>query len=187
MPAPALLASGATAMIKVPITAAITGTPAIVGLNAAAIVYNDPVYSQNVGLPAQQLSIAEIGIQRAADLGIVKTVSDNTPDSGDVITFTLTATSNTGVNGVGNLVKAKVIDFIDPQYFKFVNIIFKHDKNPNKQYKNSYTNDAATGKLDWTIGNLDDGAWIQALVTVQVLKSATTAVFDNTATIEGWW
>ena len=187
MPAPALLASGATALIKVPITAAITGTPAILGTNAAAIVYSDAKYSQNVGLPTQQLSLAEIGIQRAADLGVVKSVSDNTPDAGDVITFTLTATSAEDVNWVGNLVKAKVTDIINPQYFKFINITFKNVTNPTTPYVNSYTYDAATGKLVWTIGNLDDGAWIQALVTVQVLKSATTAVVDNTATIEGWW
>lgn len=186
----ALLPSGATALIKIPITATITGTPAILGTNAAAIPWYDAKYSMNVGsygLVPHPYSLAEIAIQRGADLGIVKSVSDNTPDAGDVITFTLTATNSEDINAVGNLVKAKVTDIINPNYFKFINITFKNVTNPSVPYVNNYTYDAATGKLVWTIGNLDDGAWIQALVTVQVLKNAATAAVENTATIEGWW
>jgi len=184
---PTPLPSGATATIKIPITAAVTGTPQILGTNVAMIMWNDENYSHNVGTILQTIATDDIKIERSADLGIVKTVSDNTPDAGDVITFTLTATSAEDVSWVGNLVKAQVTDFINPDYFKFINITFKNVTNPTVPYKNNYTYDAATGKLVWTIGNLDDGAWIQALVTVQVLKDATTAVVDNTATITGWW
>lgn len=183
----ALLNAGTTAIIKIPLTPAITGTPAILGTNLAGIVSYDEAYSHNTGIDTQLVGYSEIAIQRSADLSIVKSVSDNTPEAGDVITFTLTATSAEDVNWIGNLVKAKVYDKIDPSYFKFINVAFNNVTNPTVPYKNNYTYDPQSGDFNWTIGNMDDSAWIEALITVQILKDASTAVVDNTATIDGWW
>lgn len=184
---PTLLNTGSLAMIKIPIKPAITGTPTILGTNLAGIMSNDETYSHDIAITAQHIGYTDIKIQRTADLSIVKSVSDNTPEAGDVITFTLTATSAEDINWIGNLVKAKVYDKIDPAYFKFINVTFNNVTNPTIPYKNNYTYDPQTGDFNWTIGNLDDGAWIEANITVQVLKDATTAAIDNTASITGYW
>jgi len=100
-----------------------------------------------------------------ADLSVTKVVNNATPNVGDVITFTITATNN-GPSDATNVV---VTDVIPSGY----TIALPTDIVPS------------TGTWtapNWTIGNLANGASATLTITATVNP---TGPYDNTATIDG--
>ena len=100
-----------------------------------------------------------------ADLGIVKTVNNTTPNIGEIITYTLTVT-NGGPNTATNVA---VTDLLPPD------LSYQGD-TPSQ---GSYT--SATGI--WTVGTLNDGATATLTLSARVLDQRDNLTITNTATI----
>ncbi len=147
------LANGATATLTITATVNTVGpygnTAMISGLQV------DPVSGNN------STTITPVPIPKT-DLQIVKSVNNSTPDAGQVIVFTLTATNA----GPSNATGVTVTDLL-PSGYTFVSI------TPSAASYNS-----ATGV--WTIGNLANGTSISLNITVSVKGSGNYA---NNATI----
>ncbi len=97
------------------------------------------------------------------DLEVVKTVNNPSPNLGEAVVFTITA-SNNGVSHNTNVVAQDVL----PAGLSFVSA------NPSAEY------DDSTG--DWNIGTLERGASRTLEITATVL---TDGDITNTATIDG--
>jgi uncharacterized repeat protein (TIGR01451 family) len=96
-----------------------------------------------------------------ADLAISKTVDNSTPNVGDNVIFTLTATNN----GPSNATGVTVVDQLPPGY------AYVSDDGSG-----SYTN----GTGQWTIGSLANGATATLNITATVLA---TGPYTNTASV----
>ena len=100
-----------------------------------------------------------------ADLSIEKAVNSMTPDVGDTVTFTLTATNNGPDSAPGVVVTDQL-----PSGYAYVS-----DNGGVATVENS-------GEIVWTIGTLANGADVSLQITATVLA---TGDYANTATIAG--
>ena len=110
--------------------------------------------------PTNNQAIAILNGEPAADLAINKTVNDNTPNNGDIITFTITV-FNAGPNDAVNVLVSDLL----PAGLNFVSA------NPSVGTYNSTTG-------VWTVGNLLQGA--NAIITI-VANVTQSGSFTNVA------
>jgi uncharacterized repeat protein (TIGR01451 family) len=151
------VAASATMTITTTVDAGTTGQTIV---NTAMITnadQTDPDNSNNVN--SDYIAVS------GTDLAITKTVDDNTPDLGQNITYTLTATNN----GPSNATTVIVNDLLPPE------VSYQSDTASQGTYDN------LTGI--WDIGNLANGASITLDIIVQVLNDDGNLVITNTAII----
>jgi len=123
-------------------------------------VYSSIANSTNY-IPSSDCSPG-VGVLQAADLSIVKSVNNSTPNIGNNVSFTLTATNNGPLNATGVIV--------------------------NDTLLSGYTFVSATPTVGtwsapkWTIGSLNSGS-SATLTIVATVKS--TGIYANTAYISG--
>lgn len=101
-------------------------------------------------------------VETVADLGVIKTVNNATPNVGENVIFTITATNHGPSNATGVVVNEPL-----PSGYTLVNAI------------------PSIGTYvapDWTIGNLASGASVT--MTVEATVNAT-GTYPNTVTIDG--
>ncbi|MEO9477721.1 MAG: Ig-like domain-containing protein, partial [Cyclobacteriaceae bacterium] len=98
-----------------------------------------------------------------ADLQIVKTIDDDTPDVGDDITFTLVVTNN----GPSDATGVEVVDAL-PDGYSYVS----NDGGASE----------SAGTVTWSIGALANGASSTLNITATVLASGS---YSNSATVSG--
>src|ERR1019366_1138366 len=147
------LANGANATLS--ITATVTGTTLVTNTaTKTAETETDPVAGNN--------SASATVIGQAADIAMTKTVSSATPNVGDNVTFTVTATNN----GPSNATGVQVTDLL-PAGLTFVSAL------PS----GATTYNSGTGL--WNIGALSNGA--NATLSIFATVTGTGAV-TNTAT-----
>ncbi|NBP89267.1 MAG: DUF11 domain-containing protein, partial [Planctomycetia bacterium] len=104
-------------------------------------------------------------ITREADLFVTKTVSNDKPNVGDLITFTVTV-RNDGPDTANNV---EIKDYFPIAGLKLVT------SNPSQ---GTFTFDTATGTGVWTVGTIDAGVTEQQTLTIEarVLPPATDTI-----------
>ena len=126
---------------------------AVIG-SSNMICFPTPVFS----------AVVHLMVKDCNDLSITKTINSQTPDVGDVVTFTVTATNERELNATGVTV---------------------YDKLPNGYTYNSHTITAGTYDQNtgvWTIGNLNVGQSRVLTITATVNQSGQ---YTNIAVISG--
>ena len=149
------IANGGTAVLN--IKTRILLTDAVI-TNIAEVASDTPDYDLT-----NNVDNATVDIGHEADLAIVKVVSDSTPKSGDVVTWTITVT-NKGPD--------RAIDVV------------VHDKLPNGLV---YISDDSNGKYDdvsgvWTIGTLQNNTSVT--LNILSLVNITNAIITNVALVD---
>ncbi|MHC5112428.1 MAG: DUF11 domain-containing protein, partial [Planctomycetota bacterium] len=151
------VAASATLTITTTVDAGTTGQTIVNVAMITEVDQADPDSSNNVS----DDFIAVAG----TDLAITKTVDDSTPDIGQNITYTLTATNN----GPSDATSVVVNDLLPPE------VSYQSDTPSQGSY------DSATGI--WTIGNLANDASVTLDINAQVLNDDGNLVITNTAAI----
>lgn len=150
--------SGITLTLTATVDAGTAGTTIT---NSAEILSGSPT---TVDIdPSNNIDDAALSVT-FADLALTKTVDDETPVNGQVLTFTLTVTNN-GPSNAGGI---EVTDYI-PQYLTNVT-----SADP--------AFDTSTGI--WTVGTVNSGTSAQLIFTAEVdVKNSDPNSFFNTASI----
>ncbi|WP_277014767.1 DUF7507 domain-containing protein [Flavobacterium lindanitolerans] len=148
------IANGVTRTMTV--TATVNATGNYTNVATVTGTENDPV-------PADNTDDVTVAPDADANLEIVKTVNNATPNVGSQVEFTLVVTNN----GPGNATNVLVTDQL-PSGYTYVS------HTAGQSY--------ASGTGIWTVGNLANGA-IQTLVIIATVNA--TGNHTNTATVDG--
>ncbi len=158
------LANGASTTLEIQATVNAAGTPSVI--NTASIA-SAAQSDNNTANNSASISFAVAG----ADLGLTKSVSTATPNSGDTVTFTLTLT-NYGKNTANNIVVADAL----PAGLSYSS----HIAGGGSSFTDSA--DADTVPDEWNITSLATGASITLTLDATV-SAVSGATVTNTATI----